>query len=99
MPKSRLQRVKDAIVEVFGSLIEAGTGRKAQEVVDKDVYTGESDPGQWSPTAVAIIHCEDGIPNGTYDNVIIEKWFDVTNLLGDMYVEHVNAAVIAVWTD
>jgi len=45
-----------------------------------------------------VVHCEDGIDSGYYENFYMEKWFEVNDRLGDDYlVEHYNAAVIGVY--
>lgn len=109
--KSDLERVRDAICEVFGEYLWYGEDdafdkeynpqpvkkSRIREIVERDTFTGADDPGGWSPGAVAIIHCENGIPNGAYETHVLDKWFEVSELLGDLYCEHINAAVIGVY--
>lgn len=104
-----LERVREAICEVFGTYLSIEFDddhnllppdmEKVRKAVEGSTYTGEDDPGGWSPNAVAIIHCEDEIPNGSYDDSgrILDMWFKVSELLGDLYCEHINAAVIGVY--
>ena len=94
------QQLCNAIDEVGidGSIRHAkGVATKVKDRIAEDTYTGKDDPGEWAPKAHAVIHCESGIPNGSYEPFIYDKWFEVSDKLGDMFVEHQNAAVIAVW--
>ena len=104
---SNLERVRQAICEVFGEYIgfkdvtEDGEilidWEKVRRVVEADTYTGLENPGGWCPGAEVVIYTENGIPNGAYEPMIFDKWFEVSDKLGDLFVEHYNAAVIAVY--
>ena len=89
MTTSKVERVRAAILAVFPSVT-----RKA---VDRDVYAGRDDPGGWAPKAVAVIHCEGGIPNANDFMENLEKWCEVSERLGDLFCEPINGAVIAVY--
>lgn len=91
-----LQRVRAAIDEVWGSYIsEDSEARK--RIIEQSTYIGSEDPGQWSPKAAVIIHCERGIPNGSHSTRLMEKWWDVSDKLGTHFCEHINTAVIGVY--
>ncbi len=97
--KECILALKRAILEQLGDHI--GNSFEAVPVINASVYTGAADPGQWAPRAVAVIHCESGIPNGSYDVEVSEKWFNITNELQglghDVFVETINDAVKAVY--
>lgn len=103
--KDRVQEVRDAVAEVFGEYmnpymtVQSDLDEEVRKCVDRDIYSGEDDPGGWSRNAVAVIHCESGIPNGAYDNHILEMWHEVCDKLPGLFVEHYNAAVICVYED
>jgi len=90
-----LTRTRTAIMHCFGEYISEDPSR-ARQIIEEATYTGEEDPGGWSQSAPVIIHCESGIPNGMYDG-LYERWFAVSDILGDHFCEHINAAVIAVY--
>ena len=89
--------LKRAILERLGEYI--GNSFEAVPQINKDVYTGTEDPGQWAPSAVAVVHCESGIPSGSYEPAAAETWFEVDDELQglgfNVFHENVNAAVIA----
>ena len=93
---SSLQRVREAIEEVWGNSISSDMQR-TRKIIKDATYTGKNDPGGWSPSSEVVIHCESGIPNGLYSTRGIENWERVSDLLGDLYCEHINGAVIAVY--
>jgi hypothetical protein len=93
-----LRRVQLAIMEVWGYFISDDPMR-ARQIIENGTYTGKNDPGGWAPEAEVVIHCESGIPNGSYEPRELERWFRVSDILGDLYCEHINAAVIAVYKD
>ena len=93
---TQLEQIRAAILKHFGEVISSDPER-AREIVEQDTYTGQDDPGGWSPEAVAIIHCESGIPSGLYNAQLFEKWFSVSNELDGLFCEHINAAVIGVY--
>ncbi len=108
--KSDLERVRDAVAKVFREDIGFKNIDENGEIiideqlilntVDRDIYASEDDPGGWSPSAKAIINCERGlIPDGSYDDsgCILEKWFKVSELLGDLFCEHINSCIIGVY--
>lgn len=90
-----LDRTREAIFEVLGDFISLDPER-AKEIIRKSTYLGSEDPGEWSPDAAVIIHCESGVPSGLYDR-LFDKWFEVSRRLRTHYCEHINAAVIAVY--
>ena len=108
--KSDLERIRDAVAEVFGThigFVDVDEDDKViidkklvRETVERWIVSGEDDPGGWSPNAVAVINCEgSNIPDGSYDDsgCILEKWFKVSAILGDLYCEHINSCVIGVY--
>lgn len=85
---SNREKVIRALCEVFNL---------KREQVERDVFTGKTDPGQWSPRAEVVIHTEGAIPSdGGYSVSITEKWFAVTEKLDGLFCEPVNGAVVAV---
>lgn len=80
---------------------DIGSPKESREIINKAVYTSKNDPGQWSPNAIAVIHCESGIPNGDYDPDIAEKWINISDALQDLghnvFIETINPAVKAVY--
>jgi len=80
---------------------DIGSPKESREIINKAVYTGKDDPGQWSPDAIAIIHCESGIPSGDYDPDIAETWINISDALQDLghsvFIESINPAVKAVY--
>ena len=55
---------RDALLQVFGC------GDKELDVdliraLKSDIHLGDKAPGQWSPTSVLEIYCENGIPNAS----------------------------------
>ena len=99
MPKTILTRVREAIYNEFKSHIPGRTKPEKMQVIRGATFTGENDPGGWSPSAAVIIHTETGIPNPSWDVHpfdIIEGWFRVSDELGDHYCETINGAVISV---
>ena len=69
----------------------------AMKMIQESVYTGEGDPGQWSPNALAVIHIESTDIPSNDDVPSIEKWAAASADLGNAFFEHVNAAVVAVY--
>ena len=93
---TNLDRVRLAIHEAFWwNFSEFEDSPEVTRGIEQATYTGEDDPGGWSPGAEVIVHCESGIPNGLYDGYIMDKWDSISDGLGDLYHEHVNGAVIA----
>ena len=90
--------IKAAIIAELGSFIGDSID-EIKPVIDGAVYTGKDDPGQWAPKAIAVIHCESGIPSGYYDSEIQDSWTTIENQLQEMgyniYIETINAAVKA----
>ena len=95
MAKFNLNRLKSAILKEFGGYISE-SGERAMEIIDQSVYTGKGDPGQWSPDALAVIHCESGVPHGYYNHYIGERWYKVGDEL-DVIIEDYNCAVKCVY--
>jgi hypothetical protein len=95
---SNLTIVRKAVAEVWGSFISSDKA-EVQRIIKAATYTGKNDPGQWAPSAAVVIHTESGIPNGGYNPRDIERWFEVSDMLPNLSVEHVNGAVIAVYKD
>ena len=93
-----LNRVRNAIQEVWGYTISLDP-KQARQIIKEATYAAEDDPGGWAPEAEVVIHTESGIPNGSYEPWEMEKWFRVSEILGDLYCEHINGAVIAVYKD
>ena len=93
-----LFRVRRAIEEVWGSIISLDP-KRARQIIEEGTYAGADDPGGWAPEAEVVIHTESGIPNGSYEPWEMEKWYRVSEILGDLYCEHINGAVIAVYKD
>lgn len=91
-----LEEVRKAIDEVFGSRI-ASDPVERRKIIEDATYIGRDDPGEWAPNAAVTIHCESGIPSGLYNPLLFEKWFEVSDKLGDHFCEHVNSAVIGVY--
>jgi len=95
-----LKDIKALITKTFADH-EGYTQSEYRDIVDGAVYTGEDDPGQWSPNAVAVVHCESGIPSGLYDDTsdVQQMWIDIDEELRelghDIFVEDINAAVKA----
>ena len=95
MAKFNLDHLKSAILRTFGGYISDNEGR-AMEIINDAVYTGADDPGQWSPDALAVIHCEFGIPHGYYNYRLGERWYEVGDELG-VIIEDYNCAVKCVY--
>jgi hypothetical protein len=95
---SNLARVRRAIDEVWGSDISLDPER-ARQIIKQGTYTAREDPGAWAPEAEVVIHTESGIPNGGYCPREMEKWYRVSDILSDLYCEHINGAIIAVYKD
>jgi len=91
-----LARVRQSILKVFGRYISEDV-KTARRIIEQSTFTGKDDPGGWSRNAAVIIHTESGIPNGSWDTRMFEKWFSVSELLTDHFCEHVNGAVIGVY--
>jgi len=91
MKRNQLARVRQALLRHFGPMI----GPDAKQIIKEATFTGRTDPGEWSPKACVVVHCESGIPSGTYSIREQEKWFDISRELGDIYAEHVNSCVVA----
>jgi hypothetical protein len=69
----------------------------ARDRIKADTYKGSDDPGQWSPEASVVIHCESGIPCPLYDDMVSwEKVYEKLNEAG-LFAEPVNGAVVAVY--
>ncbi len=69
-----------------------------QKQVRCDVFTGKTDPGEWSPSAQVVIHTEGFIPDAIFGDM--DAWSridDVVQAQGfNVFSEPINAAVIAV---
>lgn len=91
---NNVQAVKKVLFEVFGDLV-------SEKTINASVFSGKSDPGQWSSQAKVVVHTENGIPHPlNYDSsTIYEKWEEVNKKLQalgkNLYHEYVNGAVIA----
>jgi hypothetical protein len=55
---------RDAIVNVFGC-DDRDLDAHLLNAVKKDIHLGDQAPGQWSPSSVLEIYCENGIPNAS----------------------------------
>ncbi len=91
-----LERVRSAIDEVFGRYISADPARR-RKIIEEATFLGEDDPGEWAPNADVVIHCESGIPSGSWNPKELEMWFEVSDKLKTHFCEHVNSAVIGVY--
>jgi len=92
-----LDRISRVLLTHFRECIEQEDDAKALQKVRKHVFTGEDDPGQWSPNALAIVHAEAYPIPGLYLPAYIEKWCQASDELGDCFFEHINDAVVAVY--
>lgn len=98
-----LTAVRQAILEVLHDEISPweGTDEQKKARVEKDTYTGESDPGGWAPNALVTVHHESGVPGPLSESPgIAELWLKVdaraSEILGqDIFGEPVNSAVTA----
>ena len=89
------ERVADVLFKTFRSYLPDSTA-EAKALLNKHIFTGADDPGQWSPGALAIVHIEStGIP-GNEEIVWIELWSAASELLDDAYFEQVNGGVVSV---
>jgi hypothetical protein len=93
-----------AIRQVFKDLVE-------ENDLQNSIFQAAMDPGQWSPTALVVIHTENSIPNMDYYSMetefgpitidTISKWSEIDEIVKEegwsTFSEPVNAAVIAVW--
>jgi hypothetical protein len=89
---NKKQAVIEAIHKVFGDFVD-------KDRIKKAVFTGKSDPGQWSPKALVVVHTESGIPNPCNYPELYDKWYKINDELKQMgfnlSFEPVNGAVIA----
>ena len=91
-----LKRVRAAIRKHFWhALAEDENDQVIDRIINGATFLGEEDPGQWSPSAQVVVHCESGLPSGLYEPFYSEKWYEVDNELGDLYHEPINSAVLA----
>ena len=87
------------IMEVFFKYFESqfGEGRivnKVADMIGRNVINADDDPGEWAPSAYAVIYHVNGMPSTDH----IELWGKVSNELPDMfYVEAINSEVSAVY--
>ena len=96
-----LTRVRNAIYNEFKAQIPGKNKSQKMALIRQCTFTGEDDPGGWSPSAAVVIHTETGVPNPSFDCSegfqLIEGWFRVSDELETHYCETVNGAVISVW--
>lgn len=110
---TKIEKIREAIFQVFGEDYASARLRgddfdefmggllraenKVREMMAEDIFTGRDDPGQWSPMAVAVIHCENGLDSGYYNQFAQERWTEVEERLPGYYVESINAAVLGLY--
>ena len=95
MSDNILERVRTAIAEVFGNYISEDPAQR-RKIIEEATFLGHDDPGQWSPKAAVVIHCESGIPNSEHWR-LIDAWEQVSNKLKTHFCEPVNCGVIGVY--
>lgn len=65
MNRSTIKKLyREAIVQVFGC-DDKDLDAHLLNAVKKDIHLGDHAPGQWSPSSVLEIYCENGIPNAS----------------------------------
>ena len=91
-----------ATTAVYRALQNQFRGIVPMDLFKKHIYTGKSDPGEWSPGALVVVHTECGLPNPCDGDgcSMDEEWRkvdkDASYLLGyAIYHEPVNGAVVA----
>lgn len=97
--ESILKVVRAEILRHFGKAIHDDPDR-ARRIIESSTFLASEDPGQWAPRATVVIHCEDGIPNGSFEGPeILERWQLVSRALPGHFIEHINSAVIGVYEE
>lgn len=66
---------------------------------ERSIYAPADDPGEWAPSALAIINFEQGHlgPASYWSPRGIDECFRLSNRAGEGFIEYINAAVAAVW--
>ena len=55
---------RDAIIQVFGC-DDKEISKDLIKAVNRDIHYGDTAPGEWDPSSILEIYCENGIPNAT----------------------------------
>ena len=69
-----------------------------QEQAEACIYSPANDPGEWAPKALVILNLERGLaPLAYYGPDFMGGGIELQEAAGVGFVEHINAAVAAVW--
>lgn len=96
MGEDILEQTRKALFEVFGKQI-AYSEEMADILIRRHTFCGDEDPGEWSPGAAVVIHCESIPLPEPVDIPAIEAWSRVSDLLEGHFCEHINNVVVAVY--
>lgn len=91
-----LEQTREALFKVFGELVSSNEA-EAKRLIEQHTHVPENEPGGWAPNSVVVIIAE-AIPlPGLYEVRDIDAWDRVSEEIPGHFVEHVNAAVAAVY--